>query len=129
MNPPHLAQLLTLAVLALGPRPTRAAERGCPAIAIEPDSAFRARFPDLLGRIQSELAARADIDACAHVALRCAHDADIDVSVTLPDGRSASRSVARREDVMPTLQALLLVPDHALLVSAPEPSPLPPTKR
>jgi hypothetical protein len=96
---------------AQGPRLARAAERGCPAIAVEPDAGFRARFPDLLGRIQDELAARADLDACAHVALRFENGADIDVSVTLPDGRSASRSVTRREDVLPTLQALLLVPD------------------
>jgi hypothetical protein len=118
------AKLLALVALAaLTPLTARAAERGCPAIAIEPDAGFRARFPDLLGRIQDELAARADIDACAHVALHFENDADIDVSVTLPDGRTASRSVARREDVMPTLQALLLVPN---LPSAPAPSSPPP---
>lgn len=121
------AKLLALVALAaLVPRAALAAERGCPAIAIEPDAGFRARFPDLLGRIQDELAARADIDACAHVALRFENDADIDVSVTLPDGRTASRSVARREDVMPTLQALLLVPNPPPLVSGPAPSSPPP---
>jgi hypothetical protein len=130
MKPRPPAELLALVVLlvALGPRPTRAAERGCAAVAIEPDAGFRARFPDLLSHIQ-ELAARADIDACAHVALHSANDAGIDVSVTLPDGRTASRSVARREDVMPTLQALLLVPDQPPPVSAPAPSPAPKTKR
>ena len=124
------APLLALVVLlaAQGPRLARAAERGCPAIAVEPDAGFRARFPDLLGRIQDELAARADLDACAHVALRF-ENAEIDVSVTLPDGRSASRSVARREDVMPTLQALLLVPDQPPRVSAPSPTSSPPAAK
>jgi hypothetical protein len=128
MKPRSPAPLLALVVLlvAQGPRLAQAVERGCPAIAVESDAGFRARFPDLLGRIQDELAARGDIDACAHVALRF-EDADIDVSVTLPDGRSASRSVARREDVMPTLQALLLVPDQPPLLRASSPSP-PPTR-
>ena len=130
MKPRPPAPLLALVVLlaALGPRVTLAAERGCAAVAIEPDAGFRARFPDLLSRIE-ELAARADIDACAHVALHFANDADIDVSVTLPDGRTASRSVARREDVIPTLQALLLVPDQPPRVSAPAPSPVAQAKR
>ena len=122
------ANLLALVALlaALGPRAALSAERRCGAIAIEPDAGFSARFSDLLGPIQNELGARADIDACARVALRVEHDADIRVSVTLPDGRTASRSVARREDVMPTLQALLLVPNPSPLVSAPAASSPPP---
>jgi hypothetical protein len=92
-------------------------------MAIEPDASFRARFPDLLERIETELAASADIDACARVALRLETDAAIGVSVTLPDGRLASRNVARRDDVMPTLQALLLVPQRAPEVTALAPSP------
>src|SRR5687767_5741904 len=113
MKPPHSAKLPAMVALlaALGPRVALAAERGCPAMAIEPDAGFRARYPDLLESIQSELAARADIDACARVALRLETGAGIDVSVTLPDGRTASRNVARRDDVMLALQALLLVPD------------------
>jgi hypothetical protein len=78
---------------------------------IETDSGFRAHWPDLLERIKSELSARADVDACARVDLRVEGDAVITVSVTLPDGRAASRSLTERDDVIPTLQALLLVPD------------------
>jgi hypothetical protein len=130
MTPRHLSQLTALAALlaAFAPRVALAAERDCPAIAIEPDAQFRAHFPELLAHIQSELAARVDIDACAHVALRLEDDAALGVAVTLPDGRSASRSVARHEDVMATLEALLLVPEPAPQVSEPKPSPPPPAK-
>jgi hypothetical protein len=130
MNPRPPTPLLALAVLlaALGPRRALAAEQGCAAMVVEPDAGFRARFPDLLTRIH-ELAARTDIDACAHVTLHFGNDIDIDVSVTLPDGRIASRVVSRREDVMPTLQALLLVPDEPPPVSAPAPSTVAKAKR
>jgi hypothetical protein len=77
------------------------------------DADFRGHWPGLLERIQSELSARADVDACARVDLRLDGDAVITVSVTLPDGRAASRGVTERDDVIPTLQALLLVPDPA----------------
>lgn len=125
MRPRPSSKLPALVALlaALAPCVARAAERACPAMAIEPDAGFRARFPDLLERIQNELAAHADIDACARVALRVETDAAIGVSVTLPDGRMASRNVARRDDVMPTLQALLLVPERAPEVTALPPSP------
>ena len=111
---PAVAALLTV----VGPRVAGAVERECPAMAVESDARFRARFPELLGRIQTELSTRADIDTCAEVALRFDNDADINVSVTLPDGRRASRSVARRDDVIPTLQALLLVPASARVTVA-----------
>ena len=41
------------------------------------------------------------------------NEGSIAVAVTLPDGRSALRQVSRREDVLPTLEALLLVPRPA----------------
>jgi hypothetical protein len=123
MNPRHPATLPALAALlaALCPRAIPAAERGCPALAVEPDAGFRGRFPDLLERIQSELTARSDLDACARVGLRLQGEA-IGVSVTLPDGRAASRSVARSEDLIPTLQALLLVPEPAPTIAAEPPA-------
>lgn len=133
MKPRHPAPLLALAVslAALASGKALAAERACQAIAIEPDSGFRANFPELLERIRSELVARADIDACARVALRVEDTADISVSVVLPDGRTASRSVGRRDDVLPTLQALLLVPEHApgspVVPTAPAAAPAAPT--
>ena len=130
MTARHFAKLSALVALlaALAPGAVLAAERGCAAMAIEPDAGFRTRFPELLERIQNELAARADIDACARVALRLTGETAIDVSVTLPDGRTASRNVARRDDVMPTLQALLLVPDQTPVTAAAPSSPPPAVK-
>jgi hypothetical protein len=43
----------------------------------------------------------------------------ITVEVVLPDGRSATRSVVRPEDVVPTLEALLLVPQRSAQVETP----------
>src|SRR4051812_43465648 len=99
-RPPVTFPALVLSLAALGPRFARAAERGCPAIVVESDAGFRTRFPDLLQNIRDQLAAHSDIDACAQVALRGESEAEINVAVTLPDGRTASRSVARGEDVM-----------------------------
>lgn len=101
-----------LAVLAsvCGASPAWAAERTCPFVSIESDSAFRARFSDLLDRLQRELASRSDIDACARIVFHLEGDSVITMSVQLPDGRTTSRSVTRPDDIAPTLQALLLVP-------------------
>jgi hypothetical protein len=125
----HFAKLPVVAasLAALAP-PATAAEQACTAPTIETDARFREGFPDLLARIQNELASRGDIDACARVALHLEAHANIDVSVTLPDGRTASRQVARRDDVIPTLQALLLVPNAPPFaasepVTAPAPTP------
>jgi len=125
MKPRHPATLPALMALltTLGPRALPAAERECAAIAIEPDASFRDRFPDLVEHIQSELAARPDLDACARVELHLQDRVVIRVSVTLPDGRAASRSVARSDDVMPTLEALLLVPEQTPSAAA---APTPP---
>lgn len=114
MNPRPPARLSALAatLVAICPAVPRAAERGCPTVAVASDAAFRDRFPDLLEHVRRDLLARPDIDACARIELRVT-DTAIGVSVTLPDGRNAARSVARGEDVVPTLQALLLVPEPA----------------
>jgi len=117
-----LAAALLATLAGFCPHAALAVERPCPGMTIEPDAGFGARFPDLLERIQSEFSARTDLDACARVELRLEGDAIITMSVTLPDGRAASRSVTRHEDVVPTLQALLLLPDRP--ASAP---PTPPT--
>jgi hypothetical protein len=115
MKPRHPALLSGLLALLASHWPSvgSAAERVCPPTAIQADESFRARFPELVERIQSELLARADIDACARVSLRLESEAGVGVSVALPDGRIAARSAARAEDVVPTLQALLLVPAPA----------------
>jgi hypothetical protein len=127
MKPPRPALFASLMALlaALGPRAAGAVEGGCSAFALEPDSGFRSRFPDLLERIEQELSGRTDIDACARIELQ-GSDTRIVVAVTLPDGRAASRTLTRREDVLPSLQALLLVPEPVGLSSiAPVPAPAP----
>jgi hypothetical protein len=103
--------LAALVATLASPRPeARAAEFACPGVAVEADAEFRSHAPGLAERIQGELAARSDLDRCARVALRLEHGTLIGVAVTLPDGRSASRHVTREDDLVPTLQALLLVP-------------------
>jgi hypothetical protein len=98
-------------VAVFGPGSALAADRPCSAMAVEADAGLRARFPDLLPGVRRELAALDDLDTCAHVELSLKQGL-IGVDVSLPDGRSASRTAALREDVIPTLQALLLVPEH-----------------
>jgi len=109
----HSAMTATLVAIQAGlcPRGALAEERGCPGVTIETDAGFRGHWPDLLERVKTELSARADLDGCARVDLRVAGDAVVTVSVTLPDGRAAARDVTEPDDVLPTLQALLLVPD------------------
>jgi hypothetical protein len=98
-------------LLTFGLPDAGAAERACAAITIGADPAFAGRFPDLLARVREELSARNDLDSCARVELRLERDPGIVLFVSLPDGRAASRSVRRAEDVLPSLQALLVVPE------------------
>jgi hypothetical protein len=117
-----------MALLAdLHPRAALAQERACPGLTIEADAAFQRSFPDALMRLQGELSEHADVDACARVELGLERNAMITVSVTLSDGRAASRMVKRRDDVLPALQALLLVPEpqRVAATAAPMPSPAP----
>jgi hypothetical protein len=109
---------------ALLARPAMAADHPCPPMAVEVDAGVRARWPDLRERVHDAFEARDDIDACARVELTLS-DAAIAVQVVLPDGRSASRWVSQREDVVPTLEALLLLPGGAEPAAAQEPPPAP----
>jgi hypothetical protein len=104
-------------------QPALAQGDSCSPMAIEADGGVSARWPDLLRDVREAFDARDDIDRCARVKLTL-QAAKIIVEVELPDGRSASRLVSRREDVVPTLEALLLVPQHSAAVqtSAAEPS-------
>ena len=86
----------------------RALDSSCPELAVEVNPLLRSRWPDARKRVGETFEARDDIEACARVRLRL-RGRSIVVDVVLPDGRVASRSVARREDVVPTLEALLLV--------------------
>jgi hypothetical protein len=92
-------------------RPALADELSCSAVVIEADASVRTRWPRLLNHILETFEARDDIDRCARVELRM-RDASITVEAILPDGRSAARTVSRREDVVPTLEALLLLPER-----------------
>jgi len=97
---------------ALGPGAASAAERSCPAANIVSDKALRSWWPNLVPRIRAEILSRDDIDACASITLSLAADTTIQVEVALPDGRAASRGALRPNDVIPMLQALLLMPEH-----------------
>jgi hypothetical protein len=95
----------------------RALDSSCSELAIELAPLLRSRWPDARERVRETFEARDDIEACASVRLRL-HRGSIVVDVVLPDGRVASRLVSRREDVVPTLEALLLVPQP--LAAGPE---------
>ncbi len=111
---------------ALGPRPAVAADRSCSPV-VDADAGVRHRWPELPERVSALFGDRDDIDACARVALTLGDDS-ISVAVRLQDGRSAARSVPRAEDVLPVVEALLLVPEHEPAVARedPEPTPAPP---
>jgi hypothetical protein len=125
-TPPAAVAALVALLAGLCPGALLAAGRDCSGPSIEADASLRGRWPELVDRIRRELMARADLDACARIELQLEGESILTVSVTLPDGRAASRSVTRRDDVIPVLQALLLVPDApraAPSVAAPSPAP------
>jgi hypothetical protein len=97
----------TLAVLCA--RPALAEAGSCSAMAIEADASVSTRWPGLQATVREVFNAREDVDRCARVKLTSRHGSTV-VEVVLPDGRSTSRSASRPEDVVPTLEALLLVP-------------------
>jgi hypothetical protein len=108
-NAPALA-VLTGLFAALGAVPAYAdGVPACTPPAIAADANVRRRWPDLLDVIQQAFERRGDVDACARIELTIA-DGAVVLKVTLPDGRTAGRSVPRREDVLPALEALLLLP-------------------
>ena len=104
---------------ALGPGAALAADRACSAANVASNDALRGQWPDLVPRVRDEVLSRHDVDACARISLGLEPDTTIRIEVALPDGRSASRAGLRQEDVIPVLQALLLVPERADASSAP----------
>jgi hypothetical protein len=115
----------------------RAEGPSCSHVAIEAEASIKARWPKLPERVRDAFQAREDVDRCARIVLT-SHDGRIGVEVSLPDGRSARRSVSEWEDVTPALEALLIVPQappmreepssrsatgSATAVSAPSPAP------
>src|SRR6185312_16588753 len=123
-------RLLTLLPALWGALATGAAARAhaapapCPAVVVEADDGTLGRWPALAEQVRQAFAGREDVDRCARVRLR-GIDGAIEVQVALPDGRSTSRVVAP-EEVLPPLEALLLVPAPAALPSPPAPPPSPP---
>jgi hypothetical protein len=109
---------------SVGAGPSLAADRPCAPMAVATDARVRVRWPDLREQIHAAFAAREDVDACARIEVTMTSGA-IAVKVILPDGRSASRSVRRRQDVVATLQALLLVPQEQEAGVELKPSPPP----
>lgn len=99
-------------------RPARAQDPVCARVSTEAEAPVSALWPGLLATVREAFDSREDIDRCARVELR-SRGGSIAVEAVLPDGRFASRSVTRAEDVVPTLEALLLLPRRDAL-------PLPP---
>jgi hypothetical protein len=110
------------ALAAFGTSRAFAADPPCSPIAVAVDASVRARWPQLSWQVRQSFEARTDIDPCARVELAM-NEGSIAVAVTLPDGRSASRQVSGREDVLPTLEALLLVPRPAAALGLEASSP------
>jgi hypothetical protein len=102
---------LPAAMVLLGTEAARADDQACPPLVIEASSSIGVRWPELVPSARAALSQRENIDRCARVRLLSAKDA-IGVEVALTDGRVALRSVAGPEDVVPTLEALLLLPGH-----------------
>jgi hypothetical protein len=114
-------------LLALFSPLARASDPECSQVAVQADTGVRGRWPDLPEAVQRAFHGRDDIDACATVALGLL-DSAIAVDVRLPDGRSAARQGLAREDVLPTVEALLLLPqrDEQTAARAPIPESPPP---
>jgi hypothetical protein len=103
-------------------RPAFAEETSCPAMTLHVDASVSARWPGLLNQVREAFEARDDIDRCARVRLTPGEDS-VMVEVMLQDGRSAARPVSRQGDVVPTLEALLLVPQRAAQPQTPAADP------
>jgi hypothetical protein len=85
------------------------AHDACPPMVVEATPSVTARWPGLPERVRDAFVDREDIDRCAHITLT-SRDGAIDIEVSLPDGRSTHRFAPRRDDVIPAVEALLLVP-------------------
>jgi hypothetical protein len=120
---PWLALLAELFVTAGARRAEAHAAPVCAPVAVATDANVRRRWPDLPEQIQRAFELRDDVDACARIDITITGAAVV-LKVTLPDGRTAARTVSRREDVLAALEALLLLPETGV-VAAP---PAPPTK-
>ncbi|HEY5242614.1 MAG TPA: hypothetical protein VIJ22_14140 [Polyangiaceae bacterium] len=107
---PGLGILVGILVV-LHVRPALAEDSSCPRMDIRGDASLETRWPGLLEDVRAAFDTRGDVDRCARVELRL-RTGSVALEIVLPDGRSTTRSVSRREDVVPTLEALLLVPQR-----------------
>lgn len=114
---------LAVATATVSARDARAEGAPCPRTEVAADASIQARWPELAEQVRDAFGSREDVDRCARVVLTTttAQGGRIGVEVALRDGRSAQRLVSRREDVIPALEALLIVPQAPArdLTSAP----------
>ncbi|MGH7297595.1 MAG: hypothetical protein ACRELB_21840 [Polyangiaceae bacterium] len=102
--------VLAATLLGLVSREALAEGPTCGEVAVEVDPAVEARWPQMPRRIREAFEAHHDFDRCARITVASSGDA-IELDVSLPDGRSARRSILRPTDVIPALEALLIVPE------------------
>lgn len=108
----RLLPFACLSITLVVSRSAAATPAACSTMTVTADARTRDRYPDVESAIRIAFEERSDIDACARVDVR-SERANLRVDVRLPDGRAASRLVARPEDLVPTLEALLLLPAAA----------------
>ncbi|MGC4092759.1 MAG: hypothetical protein QM756_33730 [Polyangiaceae bacterium] len=89
----------------------------CAPLTIEADGELQRRWPELPQRVRGAFEGRDGIEHCAQVLLGVT-EPRITITVRLRDGRFTSRSVPRHADVIPALEALLLVPELRAEVEA-----------
>ncbi|HEY6462116.1 MAG TPA: hypothetical protein VIY73_18245 [Polyangiaceae bacterium] len=110
----HTVTAPVLAALLVGlPARDARAEGGerpsCSRMTVEAAPPVEARWPGLPQRIRDAFDAREDVDRCARILLTSRGET-VGVVVVLPDGRTAQRPVPRPEDLIPALEALLIIP-------------------
>lgn len=118
MTAPEKMAAMLSALSILATPPAWAAARACSPAPIEADAQIRGQWPDLPAAIRTALDGRDDVDTCARITVRLDRPTIV-VGVHLLDGRSASRAVSRKEDVVPTLVALLMLPEGGATASEP----------
>lgn len=100
-------------IACLGSKDARAQtpQRACAASQLQVEGAIGARWVEALGRLCGELGARSDLDRDAVLRLRAAEGDQLNLHVTLRDGRSAERLVRTPDELLLAVEALLAVPE------------------